>query len=338
MNGGFPKYSGQARKGEKGVQIVSRIVGDTFGWLFRRNHEEHDFGIDAHTDVVTENGDVTGQMLALQIKYGASFFKEKTKWGYVFRGDKKHFNYLSNYPTPVLIVLCHHKTEECYWVVFDPEKTSRAGENWKITVPFENTLADGKERISGLLPEPADYLGEIQDYWALNDVLMSYSVVVSIIGREEIEQRDTSYVRSLFDRLTKTKELAAHCQGSVELAFHGYDDDPRELYEIPDVRAFVPCLVEALPELFFFVYTGDKAQSLKMIALCLSDLEVAERDYGQRNVRVEFKTQKMAEFLQSHFPGLNHMTEWLEMPREENKRISMEVFRTLGFEPPAEDA
>jgi hypothetical protein len=33
-------------------------------------------------------------MLACQIKCGKSFFKESNRWGYVYRGETKHFNYL----------------------------------------------------------------------------------------------------------------------------------------------------------------------------------------------------------------------------------------------------
>jgi hypothetical protein len=40
-------------------------------------------------------------------------------WGYVYRGETKHFNYLANYPLPVIIILCDPATKEAYWVRFD---------------------------------------------------------------------------------------------------------------------------------------------------------------------------------------------------------------------------
>ena len=49
---------------------------DALGWLFQRNHQEHDFGIDAQIELVTADGYLTGQLLAVQIKYGKSFFQE----------------------------------------------------------------------------------------------------------------------------------------------------------------------------------------------------------------------------------------------------------------------
>ncbi len=338
MRPGFPTYSKAAQKGDRGVDLVSRVINEEFGWLFKRNHQEHDFGIDAQIDVILEDGTVTGQMLALQIKYGSSFFAEKNQWGYVFRGELKHFNYLANYPTPVLIAICHPVSEDIYWVVFNPESTLRAGSNWKITIPFENKLSGSKQRVSTLLPPPSDVLDEVQHYWAINDVLVTSEHFHFIIDRQEVESLDVSPIRDFFDRILRTKELAAHCQGKVEISFHGYNEDPRELFEIPEMREYVPVLVNELPELFFFAYTGERAYTLKAIALCLSAVAVHSRKPNKDNkIRVEFSTREIAKLLDSHFPGLNHMTEWLNMPIEENKRISFEVVRSLGLEVPDGD-
>ena len=62
MKSGFPQFAPSAKQGDLGVNIVSRIVGEGFGWLFKRNHQEHDFGIDGQIEVVTEDGTVTGHV------------------------------------------------------------------------------------------------------------------------------------------------------------------------------------------------------------------------------------------------------------------------------------
>jgi len=334
---GFPTYSKAAQKGDRGVDLVSRVIHEEFNWLFKRNHQEHDFGIDAQVDVILEDGTVTGQMLALQIKYGKSFFEEKNQWGYVFRGELKHFNYLANYPTLVLIAICHPTSNDIYWVVFNPESTSRAGSNWKITIPFENKLRGSKQRISELLPRPSDILDEVQQYWALNEVLVTSDHVHFIIHRDEVEALSVLSIRNFVDRILRTKELAAHCQGKIEISFHGYDDDPRELYEIPEMRRYIPIYVGALPELFFFAYTGERAFTLSTIGLCLSTVEIQTRKPNKANkIRVKFSTKEIAELLDSHFLGLNRMTEWLNMPTAENQRISFDVVRAFGLDEPNE--
>jgi hypothetical protein len=148
----FPQVTQAARTGERGVNVVSRIINDGFGWLFKRNHQEHDFGIDGQVEVVISSGLVTGQMISVQIKYGKSFFQEKSRWGYIYRGEIKHLNYYSNYPIPILIIIGHPDNDECYWVRFEAGATQRTNGRWKITISFENKLSSSKEKIEAFLP------------------------------------------------------------------------------------------------------------------------------------------------------------------------------------------
>lgn len=332
---GFPQFTPNARKGERGVDLVSRVVHEQFKWLFKRNHQEHDFGIDGQIEVVTDEGAVTGQMLAVQIKYGKSFFEEKNKWGYVYRGELKHFNYLSNYPVPTLIVICNPEEEVCYWARFLPEQAEVVGGGWKLTIPFENRFHEAEPALNAILPPLQDSLSDLEEYWAVNRLMVEAPYIHFIIDRLEVIAEDTSRPREFFDRLRSSKELAYHCRGKVEISFHGYDHDPRELFEIKEVRSYVPVLCAALPELLFFIRTQQPTHALKAFALCQTNVKwLHGRSTRKVTYKVEFTTKEIADFLMRLWPGLNEMTEWLGMSIEENKTISFNVMRCLGFEPP----
>ncbi|NBD19807.1 DUF4365 domain-containing protein [Aquabacterium fontiphilum] len=333
MSTGFPSYSNSAKKGENGVNVVSRVFNEVFGWIFKRNHQEHDFGIDGLVDVVLDDGTVTGQMLAVQIKFGKSFFQEKNPWGYIYRGELKHFNYLSNYPVPVLIVICHPSSGECYWARFEPNQCQKTESGWKATIPFENKLEASKPLINAILPPVKDSLSELEEYWATNNVLQESAFIVFVIDRPQIVIQDTQSARSFFDRLRTTKELAYSSQGKVEISFHGYDKDVRELFEIEEVRRYIPILARALPELFFFARTDPSSHTLKTFALCQTKVWWPNgRSTLTERKRLEYETKPVAEFMMRHWQGLNEMTEWLSMPIEENRRISEEIFANLGFD------
>jgi hypothetical protein len=332
MNTDLPRFSQAAQQGERGVHVVSTIVFDEFGWIFKRNHQEHDFGIDGQIEVVTANNHVTGQLLAAQIKYGKSFFQEKNRWGYVYRGEQKHFNYLANYPIPVLIVLCHPESKECYWVRFLPHETQPAGDNWKVTVPFENILRDSKAKIEALLPPLKDHREALEAYWAVNNLLAESDYLHFIIDRPEVEAMDATRTREFFDHLRVTKELALENQGKVELSIFGYEYDPRELFEIPEVREYISILAPALPELFFFARTQQPTSTLKTFALCQTDVSWFDgRSTRLVTKQIVYDTHNMADFLARGYAGLNEMTEWLSLPLEENIRISADVARCLGI-------
>ncbi len=338
MSTGFPRYTQSARKGEAGVAAVSKIVTDHLGWIFRRNHQEHDFGIDGYLEVVDETGSVTGQMIAAQIKYGKSFFQEKNHWGYVYRGELKHFNYLVNHPTPVILIICHPKDKQCYWVRFVPEQAQVLRHGWKITVPFENGLIKSKSQLRGLVGPIKDSLAQLRSYWELNELLIDSLAVLYVFDAGDVQANDTNHVRVFFDRLLKTRELAAAMQGKIEFSFSGYDEDRRELFEIEEVRRYVGHLDRALPELLFFIRTDEGAHTLKLFVFCLCEAAwEGARSTPGHPARVTFDTTRLADFLKFHWPGLNNVAEWLNLSVAENKRISYAVMECLGFHPPAFD-
>jgi hypothetical protein len=76
----LPKYSQSSKTGEDGITIVKNIVENELKWVFRKNHQENDFGIDAYFDVISEIGQVTGKSIAVQIKTGKSYFTEKKRF------------------------------------------------------------------------------------------------------------------------------------------------------------------------------------------------------------------------------------------------------------------
>jgi hypothetical protein len=242
---------------------------------------------------------------------------------------------------PVLVVICHPDTEECYWVRFEPGQTQIMDAGWKITVPFGNKLRQSKCALEAVLPPMKDNLSELQTYWALNNLMVESSYIHFIIDRQEVNAVDTTRPRAFFDRLRVTKELAYQCQGKVEISFHGYDNDPRELFEIEELRRYVAVLDAALPELFFFVRTEAPTHTLKTLALCHTNVSWPD-GHSTRSItrKVVYDTDKVGEFVMRLWPGFNEMTEWLSMSIEENKKISFAVVRCLGIEIPddAEDA
>ncbi len=146
---GYPQYTPSAKQGNIGVGIVARIV-ESFGWLFKKNPQEFDFGIDGQIEVVSESGAVTGQILGCQIKCGKSYFAELNPRGYLYRGETKHFNYLANYPVPVIIIICDPESGAGLWVDFQPTDAQITKSGWKVTVPFTNTLSSSKSKLQAL--------------------------------------------------------------------------------------------------------------------------------------------------------------------------------------------
>jgi hypothetical protein len=281
-------------------------------------------------DVIAPDGAVTGQMLAAQIKYGESYFSKQDKWGFIYRGESKHFNYLANCPAPVLIVICDPDTRNCYWEHFVPSRAELTESGWNLTIPRKNVLATSKTALERLLPPARDHLSHAEEESAFMRLISKTTYINFVIERGEVRRKDVSRPRAFFDRLEASRDLAYRAQGTVEFSFDGYDQDERQLYEIAEVRRYVRRLVAALPKLFFFARTTQPAHTLRLFAMCLTTFEHPNgRSTASVTHQVVFDSRPVGEFMMRMFPGLNKMTEWLEMTEEENKQISAAVTRCL---------
>lgn len=337
MNNNFPKFNRAASTGESGVNLVSTIVNDKLQWIFRRTHTEHDFGIDGYIDIVTHEEAVTGRTLALQIKSGNSYLREKTKFGYVYRGENKHLNYLINHPIPVIIVLCDLKASECYWTDFDPAKTTKTKTGWKISIPFQNILSNSYDQLNNIAGPAKDYKDELNQFWAVNNLIEDSVHILYIIDPEDIAKYDFENVLGFFERLSVNQDIALSSQGKVEIGVFGYDEDPRELFEIDIVKRYLTELDHRLDNAFFFLTTEPNSQAIKLLASCSCDAKwEGQRATVGKPARVVLDKAKFSQFLERHWIGLNRMTESLQMSLEENKRISNATMRVLGYDIPGD--
>ncbi|MFG2656060.1 DUF4365 domain-containing protein [Streptomyces sp. NPDC048425] len=122
-----------------GVTQAQLAVERNLGWLFREQPTE-DYGIDAHMEVVDEEM-VRGRLLAIQIKSGQTWFKERGPAGWWFRPHDDHVRYWIDHSLPTVVVLYHPDRELCYWQLVTREtlvKTPTGG--WKLLVPESQVL------------------------------------------------------------------------------------------------------------------------------------------------------------------------------------------------------
>src|SRR5215831_20778651 len=73
--------------------------------------------------------------------------------------------------------------------------------------------------------------------------------VTIMISREEIVSEDVSRVRTILNTFVPT--LVERNRNRVTIMVEGYNDDPRELFLINEVRKWFHHLFDAVPELFF---------------------------------------------------------------------------------------
>ena len=157
------------------------------------------------------------------------------------------------------------------------------------------------------------------------------AVVAFEVSRREVQE---CLVREVSDRLrtfTATAEAARAAQGRVAIFFRGWDDDPRELCEVPEVRRLAKKLMEVFPQVAFLAENGSGTLVVLFSCYCFDgpgDIEQVGR--GPDGTRPFWMNPKQAgKFYNLAFVGLNETTDRCGMDRKENKRLSEDLFSRI---------
>lgn len=131
-------------------------------------------------------------------------------------------------------------------------------------------------------------------------VPVNFDFVNLIISREEIEARDTSRALDLLASFLASFENIHNLFEKLEIAFHGYNDDNRELFEIPEVREYVHLLDQDFPYwLFFLTKSGLGLQCLMFCFL---------PPYLTEDARKSIWPDRLEHLLSERwFPAMNHL-------------------------------
>lgn len=127
------------------------------GWYFREQAVS-DFGIDAEVEIAGEDQRPTGQLLALQIKSGASYFR-RVGDDYVYRGSHEHLEYWLRHCLPVFIILHNPDTGLTLWQRIEQHLVTVTDTGWSIRIPAANVLDNRSKRFleAGISSDDASY-------------------------------------------------------------------------------------------------------------------------------------------------------------------------------------
>ncbi|HRD86650.1 MAG TPA: hypothetical protein PK752_00115 [Accumulibacter sp.] len=145
--------------------------------------------------------------------------------------------------------------------------------------------------------------------------------VILMFSRRQVETLDLAEPLQFLRRLTADRHTALEFSGRLSLVIDGYNDDPRELFEIPDVRAYINGLDQEWRYWFFFLSQAD--DSIKLLESCLC--ETIEVVPGVTSVDME----QLESALARHFGAMNALCEALDVPEEKNEEISEGIINLI---------
>lgn len=152
-----------------GVSYCAHIAAKN-GWMFREQPID-DIGIDAHMELTSKEGKEK-QLLALQIKSGQSYFREKKEEYIVFRDiNERQYNYWITNTLPCILVLYDPSNDMCIWQKLTEETIKKTnggtGKGYFVKVPLNQVFLDVSSNV------------KLQNFTNLPEHITNYNFLLS---------------------------------------------------------------------------------------------------------------------------------------------------------------
>jgi hypothetical protein len=150
----------------------------------------------------------------------------------------------------------------------------------------------------------------------------TFDPLVVLVSRAEVEAGDVSPALSVLQRLTQSPETAREFFERVDIAFHGYDHDSRELFEIPEVRNFAHRLDEKFP--FWLFFLSKRHLGLQCLLFCFLPPFLTEE------ARSQIFPERIDQLLSRRwFPAMNQVCEYASFSERQIEQLTDRVIHYI---------
>lgn len=139
--------------------------------------------------------------------------------------------------------------------------------------------------------------------------------ITIVISRQDIITKNIGPTLDVLQSCIETPHKARDFMERISISFHGYDQDVRELDEIPEVRDFVYMLDEKFP--FWLFFLSKETSGLQCIMRCFL------LPFLKKEVANDINSKKLGELLTTRwFPALNHISDYVGLSESEVNSIT----------------
>ena len=150
------------------------------------------------------------------------------------------------------------------------------------------------------------------------DIAPQSDYIVLQISQRNIKDCDTSEYVALLHGATGTIQSFEAAFQRYVLSVSGYDNDQRELYQIPEVVSFIKDLNSKLPFWLYFVNTADKRFFSWMIA-CLC--QAMSLDQDEETIYADFNADAYNDLIEYQFSNIVKLMSGLGMGESIQEKV-----------------
>jgi hypothetical protein len=152
---------------------------------------------------------------------------------------------------------------------------------------------------------------------------MDFDSFSLVIDKEAIENLDFSMIKDFIAERDFDETLLYEASNRLDISFFGYNDDPREIFEVPEIQKWVKISIteEKIPW-FFFLSTDETSQSIKSLALCYIAEPVKSSD---GTVKFQPMQKKLQAFAMINYGTMNEFFETHQLTESMKVQVSQKI-------------
>lgn len=137
----------------------------------------------------------------------------------------------------------------------------------------------------------------------IKEAIQDNNIIHWVITKEDIKNNNYSKILKLLKILS---DEGIRSRGKLGISFYGYDNNPKDVYEINEIRNYVKKLFNKYPYIFYFLTNYDN--SLTVIFLCIYDRNDFYRT-SPTNIALRHNKDKMNEIIRYIFSYCERINE-----------------------------
>ncbi|APP82586.1 hypothetical protein P2A78_20660 [Xanthomonas perforans] len=111
----------------------------------------------------------------------------------------------------------------------------------------------------------------ILDGTPLDPSILNHDAIIFVFSRERVERGDIGDTLGQLNALSHNAENVRRFVGRVFFMFDGYNDDPRQIYQVPEARDFFAKLTAMLPLWAHYLHRDAETVGIAYLLLCQSE-------------------------------------------------------------------
>ncbi|UII19616.1 chlororespiratory reduction 6 domain-containing protein [Fulvivirga ligni] len=153
-----------------------------------------------------------------------------------------------------------------------------------------------------------------------------HKLINLVISREDIEEFDFT---NIYGALMEMHENPRKFYNKLCILIHGYDNDPRELHELPEIRDYLDFLDRSFPYWFYYLnHDFPKHYSpLALFVTCLCPIEDIQKSSGVS--LIQFNIDELEKFIFTHFHFMNELMDQEGHSDKEVMELSVRILSLI---------